>query len=367
MPRITALLVLSIGTLGAQQIGQNTNNTGNTGPTFTSSTQLVIETVTVKDKSGKAIEGLTASDFTVTEDGMPQTIKFFEFQKFDEAPEAPVAPSAAAAPLAKLPRSQITAETPGNTRYRDRRLLALYFDLTAMPPGDQVRALDAALKFIRTQMTPSDLVALMAYTGGAVRVLQDFTSDRDRLTSIVGTLIVGEDQGLDSTTNDDSTADTGAAFGQDDSEFNIFNTDRQLSALQTAAVMLGQLSEKKSLLYFASGLRLNGVNNQAQLHATINAAIRAGVSFWPVDARGLVAEAPLGAANRGSPGGIGMFNGNSALASGSNFQQSQDTLYALATDTGGKALLDNNDLSAGIVEAEKAVSSYYIIGYYTTN
>lgn len=48
--------------------------------------------------------------------------------------------------------------------------------------------------------------------------------------------------------------------------------------------MLGMLSEKKALIYFASGLRLNGVDNQAQLHATINAAVRAGVSFWPIDA-----------------------------------------------------------------------------------
>ena len=45
----------------------------------------------------------------------------------------------------------------------------------------------------------------------------------------------------------------------------------------------------------------------------------------------------------------------------------QDTLWALAGDTGGKALLDNNDLAAGIVQAQKAVSSYYIIGYYTSN
>ena len=82
-----------------------------------------------------------------------------------------------------------------------------------------------------------------------------------------------------------SSADTGAAFGQDNSEFNVFNTDRQLSALQTAAAMLGQLNEKKALLYFASGLRLNGLNNQAQMHATVEAAIRAGVSFWPMDAR----------------------------------------------------------------------------------
>jgi VWFA-related protein len=367
MRRITALFVLFLTILSAQQIGENTQAGTSGGATFTSNTQLVIETVTVKDKSGKAVEGLTANDFTVTEDGTPQTIKFFEFQKFSDVPEAPLAPAPAPVALPKLPRVQITSETPGTTRYRDHRLLALYFDMSAMPLADQTRALDAAQNFIRKQMTPADLVALMAYTGGAVRVLQDFTSDRDRLTSILETLIVGEDEGLDSTTNDDSTADTGAAFGQDDSEFNIFNTDRQLAALQTAATMLGQLSEKKSLLYFASGLRLNGVNNQAQLHATTNAAIRAGVSFWTIDARGLVANAPLGDARQGSPGGIGMFNGNSAIAAASNFQQSQDTMWALATDTGGKALLDNNDLSAGIVQAEKSVSSYYIIGYYTTN
>src|SRR5260370_42020748 len=62
-----------------------------------------------------------------------------------------------------------------------------------------------------------------------------------------------------------------------------------------------------------------------------------------------------------------MYSGASALASNTNFQKSQDTLYALAADTGGKAFLDHNDLAKGIVEAEEAISSYYIIGYYTTN
>jgi hypothetical protein len=179
-------------------------------------------------------------------------------------------------------------------------------------------------------------------------------------------MIIGEGEGCDESGNDASTPDTGAAFGQDDSEFNVFNTDRQLAALQTAANMLGQLHEKKSLIYFASGLRLNGLNNQAQLHATVNAAIRAGVSFWPIDARGLVAQAPMGDATKGSPGGIGMYSGASALAITTNLQRSQDTLFALASDTGGKALLDYNDLARGIVNAAHAVSSYYIIGYYTS-
>ena len=354
--------------LGAQTGGQNTQSPSGTA-TFESSTQLVIETVAVRDKDGRPVEGLTAKDFTVTENGVAQAIRFFELQKMPEAASPAGAAArgpAAVTPVSKLPKSRIAPERQGDLRYRDHRLLALYFDLSAMPEADQVRAFDAARKFIRAQMTPADLVALLEYQGGAVQVLQDFTSDRDRLLSIIETLIVGEDESAD-TANDASSADTGAAFGQDDSEFNIFNTDRQLSALQTAARMLGQINEKKALLYFASGLRLNGVDNQAQLHATINAAIRAGVTLWPIDARGLVAQAPLGDATRGSPGGLAMYNGASAAAMMSNFQRSQDTLWALAADTGGKALLDYNDLTRGIVQAQQSFSSYYVIGYYTSN
>ena len=172
---------------------------------------------------------------------------------------------------------------------------------------------------------------------------------------------------MDETVSDDSASDTGAAFQQDDTEFNIFNTDRQLAALETAVKMLASLNEKKALVYFASGMTRNGLDNQAQLQATINAAIRSNVAFYPIDARGLVAQAPLGDATKGSPGGQAMYSGSSARAVTSNFQGQQETLYTLAIDTGGKALLDNNDLSMGIVQAQKDISSYYIVGYYTSN
>jgi VWFA-related protein len=336
--------------------------------TFSSSTQLVVETVTVTDKSGKPIQGLTQKDFTVTEDNAPQAIKFFEYQELPDAaePPLPVQPLKADV-LNRFPSTKISAEVPGSTKYRDHRLLALYFDLTAMGPTDQIRALEAAQKFISTQMTKADLLSIMLFEGAGVRVLQDFTDDRDRLSTIIQTIAVGEGQGFDETAADAGAADTGAAFGQDDSEFNLFNTDRQLAALQTAVHMLGQLSEKKQLLFFASGIKLNGIDNQATLHATVNAAIRAGVSFWPLDARGLMALSPLGDATRAAPGGASMYNGQAAMAMNSGFQQSQDTLYTLASDTGGKAFLDSNDLSAGIVKAQHAISSYYIIGYYTTN
>jgi len=326
-------------------------------------TQLVVETVVVKDKDGKNLEGLTDKDFTVTEDGVPQTISVFQFERLEDTP-APAPPAGAQQPAAevvqpKIP-TQITSPPPGDSRYRNRRLLVLFFDLMNVSPADQLRAFTAADKFIRTQMKTPDLVAIMSFAAGSVKVLQDFTNDQEALFAVLEKLIYPDD-------NDNATADTTAAFGQDTGEFNIFNTDRQLAALQTAVIMLKPVNEQKSLVYFAGGLRLNGTDNQAQLRATINAAIRSNVAFFPVDARGLVATLPLGDATRPSPGGIGVFNGNMAMSSITNFQRSQDSLYALASDTGGKALLDNNDLAAGIVQAEQAITSYYVIGYYSSN
>src|SRR5450432_644021 len=364
MRRTTTSILLWLMAAGAQQPPPAP---ANGTVKFQSSTQLVIETVSVTDKSGKPIEGLTAKDFTITEDGVAQTISFCEFQKMQEtAPAAPAAPAAQDNQVAPAVVTQISPERPGDLRYRDRRLIALYFDMSAMPVPDQLRAQASAVKFIRTQMSPADLMAVISFSDG-VKVLQDFTDDRGELEKKVVKLFVGEAQGFEAGYNDDSAADVGSAFGEDDSEFSLFNTDRQLAALQTAVKMLGQLNEKKVLVYFASGLRLNGVDNQAQFQATVNAAIRANVSFFPIDARGLVAEAPMGDATRGSPGGAGMYSGSSALAMNNNFQKSQDTLYGLAADTGGKALLDNNDLAKGIYQAEQSITSYYILGYYSAN
>ncbi len=180
-------------------------------------------------------------------------------------------------------------------------------------------------------------------------------------------LTAGDTGMANGSTGDDSEADTGAAYTQDDSEFNIFNTDRKLAALESAVKMLGSLPEKKALVYFASGMTRTGIDNQAQLRATVNAAIRSNVAFYPVDARGLVATAPLGDATQGSPGGQGMYSGSSQRTAQANFQAQQESLHTLAADTGGKALLDNNDLSLGIVQAQKDTSSYYILGYYSSN
>jgi hypothetical protein len=95
----------------------------------------------------------------------------------------------------KLAHTQIAPESVDNERYKNRRLLALYFDMSAMNPPDQLRALSAAEKFLRTQMTSADLVSILRYQGASVDILQDFTADRNKLLSILQTLVVGEGPG----------------------------------------------------------------------------------------------------------------------------------------------------------------------------
>jgi VWFA-related protein len=331
-----------------------------TGAKFEATAQLVVVNISAKDKSGEAVTGLKASDFTVTEDGKAQQIKVFEFQKLEDA--ALVAPATVKAVVT----TQIAPARAGEVKYKDSRLLVLFFDQAGMPVADQIRAQQAALKFLDARMTQSDLVAVLRYSTD-LTVMQDFTNDRDRLTKVVKGLSIGDVGMTNGSTGAASEGDTGAAYTADDNEFNIFNTDRKLAALESAVKMLASLPEKKALVYFASGMSRTGIDNQAQLRATINAAIRGNVAFYPVDARGLVATAPLGDATQNSPGGQGMYSGSSQRTAQENFQGQQETLYTLASDTGGKALLDQNDLSLGIVQAQKDISSYYILGYYSTN
>jgi VWFA-related protein len=331
--------------------------------TFRTTTHLRVQTVSVKDKQGRPIPGLTAADFVVTEDGQPQQIAFVEYQPIDDAPR-PTVPAVPPQSGGVAPLTAVDVTIPSDDRYRGRRLLVFYFDLSTMPFFDQLRMYGGAEKYVTGGMSPADLVAIVVFQNGKVTTTLPFTDDREALHGAIDGLRRAADDELN---GGGIRADTGGAFGEDDDTFNLFSTDRQLAALQTAVTDLGPLPEVKTLVYFGSGLRLNGADNQAQLRATVNAAVRASVTINPVDTRGLTAEPLLGDATRASPGGIGMFNGSLAQVAVTRQQQTQDTYYALAKDTGGRAMFDYNDLSAGIVEAARAVTGYYMIGYYAAN
>jgi len=353
---IVALLALSAA-------GQQTQ------PTFSANSNLVIVDVVVLDKSGRPIDGLKPADFAVFEDGKPQKIAVFEFQKLSEEPEPPAKLALAdQLKLPEAPKTTITTEKPGQVQYHDKRLMVFYLDFSSMGISEQLRAQEAALDYAAKHITKDDLVAILLYTS-QVQVLTDFTADRDVINSILKALPIGEMSELAGLADTDDTngEDTGAAFVADETEFNIFNTDQKLAAIEQAARMLSPLPEKKALLYFSAGVNKTGIDNQAQLEATINAAVKANLAIYPIDARGLMADPPGGDASHAASRGTGIYNGSVYNQQRATINDSQETLYTLAADTGGKAFFDSNDITAGIVQAQQQMRSYYLLGYYTTN
>ena len=337
-------------------------------PTFTSTTSIVVINVAVTDRNGKPIENLSKDDFAVYEDGKLQHLDTCDFQKLggsETAPPAGFAPrnTTVAAPVVPPPPSA----TPNLPRYQDRRLIVMLFDFSSLDPGAQVRTRDAALKFLSSQMTPSDMVSIMTF-GADLRTVQDFTDDRDLLNSTIRSFHIGESSDLANLGDTGPDAeDQSGTFVADDTEFNIFNTDRKLAALEQAARKLAAYPEKKALVYFSGGVEKTGVENQSQLEATVNAAVRANVAFYPIDARGLLASAPGGDATKAAPVGSGLFSGRAQRSLNDSFQNSQETLYTLASDTGGKALLDSNDLTEGLRQVQHDIGSYYILAFHSTN
>ena len=336
-------------------------------PTFSTTTSVVVVDVTVSDGSGKPVTNLTKDDFLLSEDGKPQTLLSCDLQHLAStalpAP-APQLKDRTAAPAAPQPAAPVSNP---EIKFRDRRLIVMFFDFSSMQPPEQIRAVDAAIKFLNTQMTASDTVSIMVF-GSTLKTVQDFTDDRDLLISTIKGFHIGDSSELASMADTGADAeDQSGAFVADETEFNIFNTDRKLAALEDAARRLSQYPEKKALVYVSSGVEKTGVDNQSQLRATVNAAVRANVAFYPIDARGLMASAPGGDASQAGAVGSNLYSGKGQRALRDSFHNQQETLVTLAADTGGKAMLDSNDLTLGIRQVQKDIESYYILTYSSTN
>jgi VWFA-related protein len=340
-----------------------------TPPTFKANANLVILDVSARDKAGVPVEGLKAGDFTVLEDGKPQKVSVFEYQRISSRPE-PLKPLTLddQFQLPEAPKTTITSSAPGQIQYHDKRLMVFFFDFSSMQIADQLRAQDGALDYLKTHITKDDVVAVLFYSS-TIQVLSDFTSDRDLLTRVIKGLPIGEASELAALadTGDENSEDTQAAFVADETEFNIFTTDQKLAAIEQAAKMLASFPEKKALVYFSGGVTRSGLDNEAQLQAAINAATKANLAIYSIDARGLTADPPGGGASKAGSRGSGIYNGAVFNSQRSAQLASQDTLYTLAAETGGKSFFDSNDIAAGIQRTQDAMGSYYLLGYYSTN
>jgi len=336
--------------------------------TFHAETELVLVNVTVRDKSGRFVRGLKQGDFTVLEDNKPQKVVSFDVENTDAVAMQDVAQ---AKPLPGSEQSKPatpTALASADSAFKDRRLIVLFLDLSAMEPDEIDRSVTSAVHYIETQMAPADLVAIVSL-GSSLLVNQDFTSDRELLKKELLAFNTGAGQGFEegSTGSTEGTPATGQSFTSDDTEFNIFNTDRRLEAIRSVAERLSHVQQKKSLIYFSSGMDRTGIENQSELRAATNAAVRANLAIYTMDMRGLQALVAGGEAQNASLRGVSAYSGRSTMnALESNFT-TQETLVTLASDTGGKAFLDSNDFSKVFKSVQDDTSTYYLLGYHSTN
>ncbi len=280
-------------------------------PTFSTSRTEVVVNVSVLDHDGKPVDNLTRDDFLVYEDGKLQTIQGFRLERLEnkQLPPPGLITREAAAPAEKPKPAAQAPEEPPQSRFQDRRLIVMLFDFSSMQPPEQIRAVESATKFLRTQMTASDMVSLMVY-GSTLKTVQDFTDDRDLLISTIRGFHIGESSELASLADTGADAeDQSGMYVADETEFNIFNTDNKLAALEDAARRLAPYPEKKALVYISSGVPKTGVDNQSQLRATINTAVRSNVAFYPIDARGVIASAPGGDASQAGAVGSNLYSG----------------------------------------------------------
>ncbi len=194
---------------------------------------------------------------------MRQEIAVFELQKLSGEPLAPVSfasrsPVTIEEKAAAPAKATVAPAANSPIRFQDRRLLCLFFDMTSMQPPEQLRAQEAAIKFLQSQMTSSDLVEIMTYTT-SIKVVQEWTDDRDLLISTLKKLTLGEGSDLaDVASTSADEGDDSGSFAADDTEFNIFNTDRKLTRARRRRAQAQHFSRKESADLFLERHRENG-------------------------------------------------------------------------------------------------------------
>jgi VWFA-related protein len=333
------------------------------------SSDLVRIDVEVTDKSGKPIKGLRADQFVVTDNGKRQDISSFSYadiESIEAAGEEDAKP--VVVPVDNEGPNAPSAEAISD-QLRDRRLIVLFFDLTSMQTDDLIRAHDAAQKFVKQQMTKADVVAVVAFST-RITVLANFTNDRATINKAIAQLTANSSSDLASPLyaaaengEYDVQEYTGAAFTPDETEFNVFNTDQKLAAVEGLANVLGGIPGRKALVEFTGGITQTGEENRTQLRAATDAANRADVSIYSIDSRGLFAVPPGGDTTTNSATGTSMFTGASVFHQTDQREDSRDTLATLSTDTGGKAFFDLGDLSEAFPKIQQDNTGYYLIGY----
>lgn len=356
---------------------------------------LVNIDVIVKDKKGKYISDLKPEDFSVTEDGVPQKVEFFD------------------APLSRKPTSEATVEMSTSaapaTAPRNYVSLVLDYQNTDVTNLKQVR--EGAIKYVNEQLTDADVVTVLSVTNG-LQMLQPFTQDKSKLIATLEKIGISaasknlEQKDIAANINSlreylngapSTSGITNPAAGSEAArvmiaqrvlqQFIMFRTALSLQQSRPVLAALAALAEglrpipgKKTVVLFSQGFVTPQVLDW-QVQSTIDIANRANVAIYIIDSAGLRASAPpSGGVVPPSPlSGVSAITnqdqrimavgGETVFDNARQEGQSReyDILYRLSGDTGGRFLKGNNDIGQGLERINQEIQSRYTLAYRSTN
>ena len=285
-------------------------------PTFRAEANLVRVDVTVVDRHGEPVTTLTADDFAVEEDGVPQTVQSFKFVSADGQP-----PPGDDVSLAIRSPEHAAAEAA-----RDEvRVFVIFWDEYHISRfADAIKGRKALTDFVSSSFGPADLVALMdpLLPVDALR----FTRDRRELVEKIGKL-----EGRFGTyTPTRSAAEDNMLQRRDIARVR---SEVTISALQSAAVHLGSLKEgRKSIIFVSEGLTGLGMDQASLIRELTETANNNNTAIYTLDPAGLT--------------------GNSS-----------DILRTIAENTGADAFVNTNTPEKALRQVVKEASAFYLLGY----
>lgn len=338
------------------------------------STTLIQLDVTVTDSKGKVVTGLKPEDFEIYENGEKQTITNLSFvssiKESTEPVKNPVEKAAVPIPTTELKADKI------------RRTFALVIDDLSLSFQSAYYVRRALKKFVDEQMQEGDLVAIIR-TGAGIGALQQFTSDKRQLYAAIEKVVwnpqgrgnigafapIRDNEKLENPleTEEDKEARENSENALEDFRGATFATGT-LGALRFIVNGMKELPGRKSVILFSDGFKILQRNEQGFneggtvlefLRQLVDTANRASVVFYTLDARGLQTTGITAEDNvSADPQRLQQILSERS----SELLDTQEGLTYLAQQTGGFAILNNNDISGGVRKILDD-QSYYLIAY----
>lgn len=336
--------------------------------TFKAEVNYVEIDANVTDAQGAFVRTLTRDDFQVLEDGKPQALTAFSMVDIPiERPDPPLFAKAAIPP-----------DVVSNGKPFEGRIFVLVIDDLHTRFARTARTRAAARQFVQRYVGTNDVVAVVN-TSGFGKGMQDFTSNRVlALRAIDAAMGIKVDSATSAALADyQMNRDMPGTLSNPNAMFNDlerYNNGR--NALRTlrnlADYMAGMRGRRKAVVFFSEGINYDVTNPFTNRYATdvqleirdmIASATRANVNVYSVDPRGVTSGLEDGIELSGFPadGSIsttGLMN---------EMRIEQDSLRIVAEETGGFAVLNQNDFRNGFGRILEDNSSYYVLGYYPTN